>query len=141
MDKNRKARKAKRVGLEKEKEEDDDDDSTPEEKLKQMQASRKNKPKKASIFDEGHNQTRAEMYRQRQAEKLRQNEEQNYVVAGLFEKVDELDQKIGSDLVHADKSLLREYRKCGQELWEDFGSIGAFFPPRRVCIFFHKEKL
>lgn len=134
MDKNRRARKLKKTDLEKENEDEYDENLTPEEKLKQVQSSRKSKNKKASIFDEENNQSRAEMYRHRQDDKLRQNEEQNYVVAGIFEKLEELDEKIGKDLVNADKSLIRDYMKCGQELWEDFGSISAFFPQRRVCI-------
>lgn len=134
MDKHRQVRKAKKADLEKENEAGGDEALTAEEKLKQMQTARKNKNKKASIFNEENNQTKAERIRQRQDDKSRQNEEKNYIIAGLFEKVDELDEKIGNDLVNADKSLIREYRKCGQELWEDFGSTSAFFPERRVCI-------
>lgn len=134
MDKHRQVRKAKKADLEKENEVDVDIVLSAEEKLKQMQIARKSKNKKASIFDEERNQTKADKTRQRQDDKKRQNEEQNYIIAGLFEKVDELDEKIGEDLVNADKSLIREYRKCGQELWEDFGSTTAFFPQIRVCI-------
>ncbi|KAI7897057.1 uncharacterized protein EV154DRAFT_597887 [Mucor mucedo] len=131
MDKHRQVRKAKKADLEKENEVDVDVVLSAEEKLKQMQIARKSKNKKASIFDEERNQTKADKTRQRQDDKKRQNEEQNYIIAGLFEKVDELDEKIGGDLVNADKSLIREYRKCGQELWEDFGSTTAFFPQLR----------
>lgn len=127
MNKNRKARQLK-------KETDVDENLTPEQKLKQAQTSRKAQSKKASIFDEVHKQSTSDRNRIRHETILRQNEEKNYTVAGIFEKVKEMDEKLGDNILIADKSLIREYMKCGQDLWDDFGSINAFFPQSRVCI-------
>lgn len=128
MQKSRESRKLKKL----EGKDDNADSLTTEGRLDQAKSARKAKSKKASIFVEETHQTKAEHYRLRQAEKLRKNEEQCYTVQSLFEKLSLLDEKIGNDLVDADRPLIREYMKCAQELWEDFSSTSAFYPNLRV---------
>jgi general transcription factor 3C polypeptide 3 (transcription factor C subunit 4) len=133
MKKNREARKLKKTDNTKD---DHDSTLTPEEKLKEAKAARKAKSKKASIFDENtHHQSKAENTRQRQGDKLRQNEDKAYTASGLFGKLDELDSKIGYNLVDADRSLIRDYMRNAQELWEDFCATRAFFPSERVMLY------
>ncbi|KAI9358965.1 hypothetical protein BD770DRAFT_62394 [Pilaira anomala] len=127
MQKSRESRKLKKL----EGKDDNGDTLATEGRLDQAKSARKAKSKKASIFVEENNQTKAEYYRLRQAEKLRQNEEQCYTVQSLFEKLSLLDEKISKDLVDADRSLIREYMKSAQDLWEDFSNTSAFYPNLR----------
>lgn len=130
MKKNRELRKLKKLDAAK----GDDDGLTAEQKLKRAKEARKAKLKKASIFDESTNQTKADYNRQRQEDKLRESEEKDYLVKGLFEKLDELDKQIGRNLVNADKSLIRDYMRSAQELWEMFYSVRGFWPSSRVSL-------
>lgn len=134
MKKNRELRRLKKASAEKV----DDDSLTPEEKLKRVKEARKAKTKKASIFDENHQHNRAETNRQKQDDRHRIDEEMAYTVKGLFEKLEELDNIIGTDLLHADRSLLRDYMRSAQELWDDFSSFRGFFPSDRVSLFLVK---
>lgn len=134
MKKNREARKLKKTDAAKG--DDQDTNLTSEENLKQAKAARKAKNKKASIFDENtHHQSKAETARLRQEDRDRQNEEMAYTIGGLFAKIDELEEQIGTNLLNADRSLIRDYMRNAQELWEDFCSTRAFWPNERVSIF------
>lgn len=131
MKKNRELRKLKKLDAARA----DDDGLTAEQKLKRAKEARKAKFKKASIFDESANQTKADFNRQRQEDKLRESEEKDYLVQSLFEKLDELDKQIGRNLVNADRSLIRDYMRSAQELWEIFYAVRGFWPSSRVSLY------
>ncbi|KAG2232468.1 hypothetical protein INT48_005185 [Thamnidium elegans] len=128
MKKNRESRKLRKTENQLE---DENEDLTSEERLNRAKSARKAKSKKASIFDETNHQTKADSYRQRRAEIQRLNEERDITVKGLFQKLSSLDKLIGDSLADADRSVIREYMKCAQDLWEDFSSTSAFYPDRR----------
>ncbi|KAI9265552.1 hypothetical protein EDC94DRAFT_669515 [Helicostylum pulchrum] len=128
MKKNRETRKLRKTENQFE---DDNEDLTSEERLSRAKSARRAKSKKASIFDESNRQTKADYYRQRRAELQRLNEERDVTVQGLFAKLSSLDKLIGDNLVDADRSVIREYMKCAQDLWEDFSGTSAFYPDRR----------
>jgi hypothetical protein len=133
MKKNREIRKQKKAEANKN-DEDENDDLTASEKLFQVkEARRAKKSKKSSIFDEQQpGQSKSEFYRKRRDERQRQDEELSYSTLGLFKKIDELDKHIGSALIDLDRTLMRDYMRSAQELWEDFSNTTAFYPSSRV---------
>ncbi|CEP19103.1 hypothetical protein [Parasitella parasitica] len=127
MQQNRKARKQKMSELDNEGE----SSATAKDKVKQMKANRKKKAKQGSLFDESNTQTKTEIARQRRQDDLRKDEEKAYAILNTFQKLDELDKQIGSNLKDADRSLMRDYMRNAQEVWEDFTTISAFYPTDR----------
>lgn len=133
MKKNREIRKQKRAESNKNNEEEDED-MTANERLNQVKEARKAKSKKSSLFDEQqpNHQSMADYYRRRREEIQRRDEEMSYSTLGLFNKLDELDKQIGDSLVDVDRTLMRDYMRSAQELWEDFSNTSAFYPADRV---------
>ncbi|KAI8638433.1 hypothetical protein BD408DRAFT_24153 [Parasitella parasitica] len=127
MQQNRNARKQKKLDL------DDGGESsaTAMDRVKQMKESRQKKSKQGSLFDETNTLTKTEAARQRKQDDLRRDEEKSYSIMKMFQKLDELDKQIGPNLKDADRTLMRDYMRNAQEVWEDFITVSAFFPAHR----------
>lgn len=94
---------------------------------------KRTRSKQASIFNEqGHTLPKAEIIRQRKAERARRDQEMIFVTKDRFQKIDALDKQIGPSVRGAEKHLMREYIKTAQELWDDISSITAFYPRKIV---------
>ncbi|KAI7906655.1 uncharacterized protein BX663DRAFT_497205 [Cokeromyces recurvatus] len=92
--------------------------------------------KKASLFDEKPMQlTKNEYYRIKRMERQKQEEEKIYATKALFDKLQELDECTGPKLIEMDRTMMRDYMRNAQELWEDFRSTTAFYPSLRATRF------
>jgi 5'-3' exonuclease len=136
MKKNREQRRQKREAkinfVDEETENAETSEAATTDKLKKT---RRTRSKQASIFDEhGNTLSKAEIARQRRAERSRRDQEMALVVKDLFERIDTLDEQIGPSVRGVERPLMREYIKTAQELWDDISSIPAFFPRKIVSV-------
>lgn len=91
--------------------------------------------KKASIFDEAHHKTKKDEIKLREAQKLRAEQEKEVATKAMFEKLSEMDKIAGPNVLEMDRTLIRDYMRTAQELWDVFWSTRAFYPSRRVRIY------
>lgn len=132
MQEGRKARKQRKSELNKNDDQEEDASTVAMDKVKEMKANRKKKSKQASLFDENNIQSKNGVLRQRRHDDKRKDEEKAYSIMGTFQKLDELDEQIGSNMKQADRALLRDYMRNAQDAWEDFTTISAFYPASKT---------
>ncbi|KAF7728472.1 transcription factor TFIIIC subunit tfc4 [Apophysomyces ossiformis] len=92
---------------------------------------KRDRTKKASLFDEAQKASEAERRRQQQLERMRNESEKELHVQTLFAKIFELEETMGPNIVGMDRTVMREYMRVAQELWDDFRNTRAFYPALR----------
>ncbi|KAG0181852.1 transcription factor TFIIIC subunit tfc4 [Apophysomyces sp. BC1034] len=92
---------------------------------------KRDRTKKASIFDEAQRTSEAERRKREGLERMRNEAEKEIHAQMLFDKINELEEVMGPNIVGMDRTVMREYMRVAQELWDDFRKTRAFYPALR----------